>query len=326
MKQAIAGLAIAALVGIPFAVSSTSVPSTSFTDTADWLTVLANDFCTRHPEHPKCPTAPTVAPSPTVVPSVTPSPITSTSPIPTPTASPSAAPTPSATSSPSPTGTGPWGNPTAAFPNLLFADDFTTLDTSRYSFYPTTWTDTSKHGHYAGPACLTASGGLATITLLVDGSGPHSCAFIPQLSGGADHLYLRVAERFCTPVRTAGWKDAWLLWPKSGVWPRDGEIDFPEGNLTGTISAFMHRQNATSGSDQDAYSTGATFASCHTAVTEWGPTQTRFLLDGAVIGTSTSRIPNTPMHLVVQSETVLDGTIPTQTAKTTLDWIAVWGQ
>ena len=40
-----------------------------------------------------------------------------------------------------------------------------------------------------------------------------------------------------------GYKVAWLLWPKSGVWPRDGEIDFPEADLIGTISAFMHRQN-----------------------------------------------------------------------------------
>jgi hypothetical protein len=29
-----------------------------------------------------------------------------------------------------------------------------------------------------------------------------------------------------------GYKGAWLLWPASEVWPRDGEIDFPEATST----------------------------------------------------------------------------------------------
>ena len=63
-----------------------------------------------------------------------------------------------------------------------------------------------------------------------------------------------------------GYKTAWLLWPRSEVWPRDGEIDFPEGDLDSTIHGFVHRQGATSGSDQYAVSTSATYTSWHTAV------------------------------------------------------------
>ncbi len=142
---------------------------------------------------------------------------------------------------------------------------------------------------------------------------------------GGDQTYGRYAIRFRADA-VKGYKAAWLLWPKSGTWPRDGEIDFPEGNLDQKISAFMHRQGATAGSDQDAYNTQSTFTSWHTAVIEWGPGQTRFLLDGTVIGTSTSRIPNTAMHWVIQTETALDGTTPADSAQghVQIDWVAVW--
>jgi hypothetical protein len=78
---------------------------------------------------------------------------------------------------------------------------------------------------------------------------------------------------------------------KSGVWPRDGEIDFSEGDLQGSIGAFMHRQNGTSGGDQDGYRTSARFTDWHTAVVEWKPNFCRFILDGTIVGTSTSRVP-----------------------------------
>jgi beta-glucanase (GH16 family) len=123
-----------------------------------------------------------------------------------------------------------------------------------------------------------------------------------------------------------GYKGAWLLWPASEVWPRDGEIDFPEGDFDSTIWAFMHRQGATAGSDQDWFSTSARWTDWHTAVTEWTPSSVRFLLDGQVVGTSTSRIPNTPMHWVIQNETTLSGYVPADSVSghVLIDWVAVW--
>jgi hypothetical protein len=49
----------------------------------------------------------------------------------------------------------------------------------------------------------------------------------------------------------------------------------------------MHRQNGTSGFDQDHYSSSAKFPAWHTAVIEWKPNFCRFILDGNIIGTST---------------------------------------
>jgi len=193
---------------------------------------------------------------------------------------------------------------------------------------------TSQHKHstrgnlaYAGDLdALTVANGILTVTLRRDANNqPRSVAFVPQLPGaGADQLYGRYAIRFRSPIRGAGWKTAWLLWPQDDQWPKNGEIDLPEGNLDSTISAFMHRQNATSGGDQDAYSTSARYDVWHTAVIEWTPTRCEFFLDGASIGKATSRIPNTPMHWVIQSETALDGSIPAALATIEIDKLSVW--
>ena len=88
----------------------------------------------------------------------------------------------------------------------------------------------------------------------------------------------------------------------------------------------MHRQNGTSGGDQDAYSSTLHYTTWHTMVLEWTTTACRFMLDGTTIGTSTTRIPNTPMHWVLQTETALSGAAPSDTASgnVQIDWVAVY--
>jgi beta-glucanase (GH16 family) len=138
-------------------------------------------------------------------------------------------------------------------------------------------------------------------------------------------LYGRYAIRFRADA-VPGYKTAWLLWPDSENWPEDGEIDYPEGNLDGTISAFMHRQDGTSGGDQDVFHTDARYTTWHTAITEWAEDYVNFIMDGEIIGTSTSRIPNTPMHWVIQTETRIGGGPPSDDAEgnVEIDWVAVW--
>jgi len=104
-----------------------------------------------------------------------------------------------------------------------------------------------------------------------------------------------------------GYKTAWLLWPDSEDWPSDGEIDFPEGDLSGTIGGFVHYRGGVSGSDQAAFATNATYTGWHTAIITWLPSGVTFRLDGKTVGTTTTRIPNTPMHWVIQTETSIGG-------------------
>lgn len=201
---------------------------------------------------------------------------------------------------------------------------------SKWWAYPDYWKDTSKNGTYMPSKVMSISNGVMNMNLHTsDGLHMVSTPF-PKISGANDAggmLYGRYAIRFkADPV--PGYKTAWLLWPDSYTWPRDGEIDFPEGNLNSTIGAFMHHQGATSGGDQDAFGSSVTYTSWHTAVLEWLPNSVKFILDGKTIGTSTSRIPNTSMHWVLQTETQLGGGAPSSSAagNVQIDWVAIYAK
>lgn len=214
----------------------------------------------------------------------------------------------------------------------IFTDDFITPSPEgeflthypNWKAYLKGWRDTSKNGTY-DPAIVSVRDGILRKRLHTDNGVIKVAAILPRLPGDDDQLYGRYSIRFrADPV--AGYKVAWLLWPESEVWPRDGEIDFPEGNLNGRIHAFMHHQNGTWGGDQAAFSTTATFPRWHIATTEWSKDLCVFYLDGVEIGRSTQRVPNTPMRWVIQTETALNGVTPDPRASgfVEIDWVAVW--
>jgi beta-glucanase (GH16 family) len=151
-------------------------------------------------------------------------------------------------------------------------------------------------------------------------------ARIPGAGGGGGILYGRYAMRFrADPV--PGYKTAWLLWPDTDHWA-DGEIDFPEGNLTGSMMAAMHHTGDPERSTN--YGTNAGYGSWHTAVLEWTAQSVTFTLDGRTLGhfTDASLIPTTPMHWVLQTETTLSGPAPSPSAagNVQIDWVAAWAQ
>ena len=147
----------------------------------------------------------------------------------------------------------------------------------------------------------------------------------PWVTTTKGQTYGRYSVRFRSES-LPGYKTAWLLWPDSERWPDDGEIDFPEGNLGANdqIHAFHHYATASGG--QDAYSTGVTYQSWHTATVEWSPGKVVFIMDDKVVGTSTKYVPTTPMHWVLQTESNLDGYAPSSTVSghVYVDWVSVW--
>jgi beta-glucanase (GH16 family) len=155
-------------------------------------------------------------------------------------------------------------------------------------------------------------------------------AVIGPKSAGQWHRQLYGKYTVCFEAPSLkGYKIAWMLWPVSEQWPRDGEIDFPEGSLDGHIAAYVHRQNGTSGGDQDAYPTSIPVASgWHVASIEWHPSRTVFLLDNAVIGVSTNRIPNTPMRWTIQCETDFYNKqpAPTTEGRIRIDWAVMYAR
>jgi hypothetical protein len=189
--------------------------------------------------------------------------------------------------------------------------------------------DTSKNGLYSPDQVVSIQNGVMNLHLHTEG-GTHLVAApiakIPGTDQAGGMLYGRYAVRFrADPV--PGYKTAWLLWPDSDDW-NDGEIDFPEGSLTGTIWAHTHRP----GDPQDSTShpTTAKYTSWHTVVIEWTPQYINYILDGKVIGRETDKayIPTTPMHWVLQTETSLGDPQPANSAQgnVQIDWVSVYSR
>lgn len=194
--------------------------------------------------------------------------------------------------------------------------------------YPDTWHDTSGRGEYYPSQVLSIHNGVLDFHLHTANGVHMVAAVLPKIQGTADGTGLKYgayAVRF-KAAALPGYKVAWLLWPDSNIWPSDGEIDFPEGSLDGTIDAFMHHMGATTGSQQNAYATSQRFSKWHTAIIEWTPTYCRFILDGRTIGTSVASIPSDPMHWVLQAETALNGSPPADSTSGNIlvDWVVAY--
>ena len=205
------------------------------------------------------------------------------------------------------------------------------LGTSEYDklwAYPDGWPDTSGNGHYTPSRTISEHDGVLDLWIHTEGGTHMVSAPVPILPGAIGSegglQYGRYVIRFRSDSMH-GYKTSWLLWPDSEVWPRDGEINFPEGNLDGTIRGFVHHQDGTSPNDQTGFGWNVTYTHWHTAVIEWMPGRVKFILDGARQGTSI-RVPDTPMHWVIQTESNTDGYSPDPNVQghVYIDWVAVY--
>ncbi|WP_203834318.1 glycoside hydrolase family 16 protein [Winogradskya humida] len=243
--------------------------------------------------------------------------------------------TPSATATHSPSGQ---PMPVGDVPGWrqIFKDDFTSdvplgqfpaAQPWKWSAYDEGWRDTSRNGTYSPARVVSVKNSIMDLYVRTEQNVHLVAAPLPRIYGPGTQgglIYGRYAVRFRADP-TPGFKMAWLLWPDSEKWT-DGEIDFPEGELTGEIEAFLHHKGAPT--TQEAFKSGSGFNEWHTAVIEWTPTEVRFLLDGKLLGVVTDRniIPDHPMHWVLQTETALDGRRPASQAKghIQIDWITAY--
>lgn len=261
----------------------------------------------------------------------------SSTPSPSSSATPTSAPTPTVTPTTNPasgTESAPVGD--LAGWKQIFVENFTTpvstgnfpgtAYASTWSVYPDGWKDTSGNGTYAASKVLSVHNGMLDMDLHTENGTTYVAAPVPTLPGasaGGGLTYGRYSVRYRADS-VAGFKTAWLLWPDSGSWPNDGEIDFPEGSLNGTIGAYAHYASSSGG--QDAFETKVNSDSWHVATTEWTAGKISFYLDGVLIGTSTHSVPSKPMHWVLQTETALDGTRPSASAvaHVYVDWVTAY--
>ena len=124
---------------------------------------------------------------------------------------------------------------------------------SKWWDYPDGWLDTTGNCEYEPSQTLSVSGGILNMFIHTSSSGTCMAAApvakLPNGDSSNGQLYGMYSVRMRSdPV--SGYLAAFLLWPDSENWPQDGEIDFPDGSLTGGAGGFLHVQGGTSGSDQ----------------------------------------------------------------------------
>lgn len=226
---------------------------------------------------------------------------------------------------------------------LVFSDDFTT-DVAVGSFpgtvYGPKWdvysdgTPDSAGGNgkpskYYPSKVVSVKNGVLNKYLHSENGTPMAAAIIPKISGranGQGQIYGKYVVRFKSDA-LAGFKTAWLLWADKGDFRTQGEVDFPEGELSGEINAFLHEANAAGNDVQDSYPSGVKYTGWHTATIDWQPTKISFILDGKTIGSSTKGVPNTSMGYIIQTESCPES-CPAASTKGNLqiDWVAIYAK
>ena len=169
---------------------------------------------------------------------------------------------------------------------------------------------------------VSVAGGTADYYLHSEGGQAYAAAILPR---SAAQTYGRYQVRFKVDAGMAGWKSAWLLWPDDEAWPDHGEIDWPEGDLTGDMEGFMHYADPDGGQDVAPPSHVAFASGWHTATTEWLPGSVKYYLDGSPAGSFTYEVSSYPMHWVLQSESASDSR-PTGSGHIKIDWAVIYAR
>ena len=138
-------------------------------------------------------------------------------------------------------------------------------------------------------------------------------------------VYGRYSVRFKADV-LPGFKLAWLLWPDSKLWPQDGEIDFPEGDLGKVIYAAVH--GIEDGEHRnEVLRPNQPYGDWHIATTEWRADGIEFFLDGRSLGISKRFTPTKPMHYILQTESCSPTCpLPETKGHVLVDWVSIWAR
>ena len=211
---------------------------------------------------------------------------------------------------------GSWANPSD--PNRVV---YVGAGGQQWLTYPQTYTDTYQHRPYRPDQVLSVSNGALDFYLHnVDGkpAGANPSPVLP--SGTVYQTYGRYSARLKVDTPTLSeYHIAFLLWPKSELWPTDGEEDFPEGALSSTSHAYAHYARSTGG--QNGVDTGVAFTDWHVYTLEWLPGHARFYLDDDLVLDSTKFVPAKPMRWQLQTETDGNGK---NSGHLLVDWVSIW--
>lgn len=184
-------------------------------------------------------------------------------------------------------------------------------------------------GRYDSSTTTTVHDGLADVRVHTEGPTPQVMALTPTTDGRwwQGRRYGRYSVRFRTDD-VPGYKLAWLLWPTSDDWT-DGEVDFPEADLGGSITAHAHDVTGTPSRNAYSLDTGTATDRWNIATIQWEPGRLTFTLnDRSWTTVDPTAVPTGPMRWVLQTETQLDSAAPDAAAAghVQIDWVAVWSR
>jgi hypothetical protein len=191
--------------------------------------------------------------------------------------------------------------------------------------YPYPWINSAGGGHYDPSKVLSIHDSFLDTYLHPDSGNGMIGTVQPLIPSGQTRLLIRFASLV---QAVPGYHLSHLLWPDSNTWPRDGEIDFPECDMTSSATgySFVHHQNGTSGGDQDYWNSGAVICDgrWHTYSIEWqAGNHVTVQRDDTAAHTFSNRIPSTPMHFEHQTDHNSSGSLSTSGHILT-DWIVIW--
>lgn len=148
-----------------------------------------------------------------------------------------------------------------------------------------------------------------------DGGPVHASAVVPRAV--MQMTYGKYSARIKVTKQAPGYKSAWLHYG-GGC-----EMDHPEGEWTGPLSAFHH---PCGGGEQGSFKGADEWTAWHTVSTEWTPGHVRFFVDGRQTGHDTRGVPDQPLSWVLQNESALEGpgAAPGSSAQLEITWVTAY--
>jgi glycosyl hydrolase family 16 len=183
------------------------------------------------------------------------------------------------------------------------------------------WSVYDSPGHAGNgvrsPRAWRVNGRVATVTGNAHGrTGGMSAKF-------GHRRYGRWEVRMRTNARDPEYHPVLLLWPDSGDWPCDGEIDYAEGTSDVTKMNFFHHYSCSNEQTHATRSVDTT--KWHNYAVEWTPDGIVGYLDGKewFRDTDPAHQPPGSMHQTVQLDWFPDGTDTTR-SRMKVDWVRVY--
>ena len=164
----------------------------------------------------------------------------------------------------------------------------------------------SSNGEYKPSTVVTESGGLLRFALHATSTNAYAAVESPLRPTGQVYGRWDVRYRYETGSNIAGYKSVWMLWPDDDHWG-EGEIDFAEyGNeeSRAAVEGNLHRAcgNDAHGCPTDSGSVALDPTAWHTSTVTWAPGRVDAYTDGKLLASSTTQVPSTAMHLLLQTE------------------------